>query len=146
MTTTNVTNTNNPVQISQVLYGEETAKALVNFTISEMKMPRAFLWALGEVKSAAAIANMELGLLEPDKAMAIKLAAQSVANGFYDDQFPVDVFQTGSGTSTNMNANEVIASLVALQSEGKLSVHPLDEVNLGQSSNDVIPSLALIHI
>jgi fumarate hydratase class II len=144
MTTTNDTNknnnTNNPEHISKVLYGEETAKALVNFTISEIKMPRAFLWALGEVKSAAAIANMELGLLEPDKAMAIKRAAQSVSNGFYDDQFPVDVFQTGSGTSTNMNANEVIASLVAFQSEGKISVHPLDEVNLGQSSNDVIPS------
>ena len=140
MTITKNRDTGNPALISKVLYGEETTKALVNFTISEIKMPRSFLWALGEMKGAAAIANMELGLLDPDKAMAIKRAAQSVANGSYDDQFPVDVFQTGSGTSTNMNANEVITSLVALQSEGKLSVHPLDEVNLGQSSNDVIPS------
>ena len=140
MTTTNNQKTKNLEHFSNVLYGEETAKALVNFTISEMKMPRAFLWALGEVKRAAAIANMELGLLNPDKAMAIKRAAQSVADGFYDDQFPVDVFQTGSGTSTNMNANEVITSIVSLQSEGKITVHPLDDVNLGQSSNDVIPT------
>jgi fumarate hydratase class II len=140
MNTTNNLNSSNQEHISKVLYGEETAKALVNFTISEMKMPRAFLWALGSVKAAAAQANMELGLLETDKAMPIIAAAQSVANGFYDDQFPVDVFQTGSGTSTNMNANEVIASLVNLQSEGKLCVHPLDDVNLGQSSNDVVPS------
>jgi len=128
----------------KVLYGAETAKALVNFTISDNKMPRAFLWALGSIKSVAALANMELGLLDEDKAKAIQCAAQSVANGDYDDQFPVDVFQTGSGTSTNINANEVIASLVSLQSEGKVSVHPLDDVNLGQSSNDIIPSC--IHV
>jgi fumarate hydratase class II len=140
MHTTNNPNAHKVQHKSKILYGAETAKALLNFTISDSKMPRAFLWALGSVKSAAAIANMELGLLDKDKAMAIQEAAQSVANGFYDDQFPVDVFQTGSGTSTNMNANEVIASLVTLQSEGDICVHPLDDVNLGQSSNDVIPS------
>jgi fumarate hydratase class II len=140
MHTSNHINTNNIKHKSQVLYGAETAKAIANFTISGTKMPRAFLWALGAIKRAAALANMELGLLDADKAKAIQRAAQSVADGIYDEQFPVDVFQTGSGTSTNMNANEVIASLVALQTEGKLSVHSLDDVNLGQSSNDVIPS------
>lgn len=140
MHNTNKPNVSNLEHKNNVLYGEETAKALVNFTISEIKMPRAFLWAIGTLKSATALANFELGLLDEEKALAIQSAAQSIADGFYDDQFPVDVFQTGSGTSTNMNANEVIASLVSLQSEEKLSVHPLDEVNLGQSSNDVIPS------
>lgn len=124
----------------KILYGSETAKALTNFTISEMKMPRAFLWALGTVKSACAQANCELGLLSKEQASAIQLAAQEVVNGHHDNQFPVDVFQTGSGTSTNMNANEVIASLVSLQNNKQLTVHPNDHVNLGQSSNDVIPT------
>lgn len=139
MQKTNKTTTNNKYR-NKILYGAETAKAVVNFTISDSKMPRAFLWALGTIKGAAANANMQLGLLEVEKAKEIQKAAQSVADGFYDDQFPVDVFQTGSGTSTNINANEVIASLVALETQGKLKVHPLDDVNLGQSSNDVIPS------
>lgn len=128
----------------KILYGVETAKALVNFKISEIKMPRDFLRSIGTLKSAAALANLELGLLDSNKASAIHRAAESVAEGSYDEQFPVDVFQTGSGTSTNMNANEVIASLVTLQSQGKVSVHPVDDVNMGQSSNDVIPSC--IHI
>jgi fumarate hydratase class II len=140
MHTSNHPNATNLEHKTQILYGVETAKAVANFTISGTKMPRAFLCALGTIKGAAALANMELGLLDLDKAQAIQGAAQSVADGCYDEQFPVDVFQTGSGTSTNMNANEVIASLVALQTERKLSVHPLDDVNLGQSSNDVIPS------
>ncbi|GAC17294.1 class II fumarate hydratase [Paraglaciecola arctica] len=140
MQTTNNPNASKVEHKSKILYGAETAKALANFTISDSKMPRAFLWALGSIKSATALANMELGLLDEEKAMAIQGAAQSVANGFYDDQFPIDVFQTGSGTSTNMNANEVIASLVKLQTKGQISVLPLDDVNLGQSSNDVIPS------
>ncbi|WP_339720070.1 class II fumarate hydratase [uncultured Paraglaciecola sp.] len=133
-------NSDNLKPVRKILYGAETAKAVANFTISGTKMPRAFLWALGTLKGAAALANMQLGLLDANKAKAIQDAAQSVANGFYDEQFPVDVFQTGSGTSTNMNANEVISSLVSLQTEGQISVHPLDDVNLGQSSNDVIPS------
>jgi fumarate hydratase class II len=140
MSTINNSSDSNGEHIDKILYGEETAKALINFSISEIKMPRAFLWALGTLKGAAALANMQLGLLAPDKALAIKHAAQSVADGFYDNQFPVDIFQTGSGTSTNMNANEVIASLVSLQSQDQIHVHPLDDVNLGQSSNDVIPS------
>lgn len=135
------TNNDNEIEhTGQVLYGAETTKALVNFTISEIKMPRDFLRALGTLKSAAALANLELGLLDSDKAAAIHRAAESIAEGSYDDQFPVDVFQTGSGTSTNMNANEVIASLVTLQSKGEVCVHAIDDVNLGQSSNDIIPS------
>jgi fumarate hydratase class II len=125
---------------NKILYGSETAKALTNFTISDTTMPRAFLWALGSVKGACAQANCELGLLEQEQAKATQQAAEDVANGFYDNQFPVDVFQTGSGTSTNMNANEVIASLVSLQSDNQITVHPNDHVNLGQSSNDVIPT------
>ncbi|WP_158970984.1 lyase family protein [Paraglaciecola sp. L3A3] len=125
---------------SDVLYGNETAKALSNFTISQLTMPRAFLWALGTLKGACAEANLTLKLLDKEKAQAIILAAEEVANGFHDKQFPVDVFQTGSGTSTNMNANEVISTLVSLRSNNKLSVHPNDHVNLGQSSNDIIPS------
>lgn len=126
--------------VSEQLYGNETAKALNNFIISELKMPRAFLWALGEIKSACAQANLELGLLDADKAIAIQQAAIEVADGLHDQQFPLDVFQTGSGTSTNMNANEVIASLVKRHSDDKINVHANDHVNMGQSSNDVIPS------
>ncbi|WP_448250194.1 class II fumarate hydratase [Thalassotalea agariperforans] len=129
-----------PEQSSEQLYGSETAKALNNFIISELKMPRAFLWALGEIKSACAQANLELGLLDADKAIAIQQAAIEVAEGLHDQQFPIDVFQTGSGTSTNMNANEVIASLVKRNSDDKIKVHANDHVNMGQSSNDVIPS------
>jgi fumarate hydratase class II len=132
--------TSNNKHITECLYGSETAKALTNFTISDLKMPRSFLWALGTIKGSCAQANQELGLLDTDKSAAIQLAAKEVADGFHDNQFPIDVFQTGSGTSTNMNANEVIASLVKLASQNTINVHPNDDVNMGQSSNDVIPS------
>lgn len=127
-------------EITDILYGSETAKALTNFTISELKMPRAFLWAIATLKSACAQANQELGLLDANKSAAIQLAAQEVADGFHVNQFPVDVFQTGSGTSTNMNVNEVISSLGKRNSQQSINLHPNDDVNMGQSSNDVIPS------
>lgn len=127
-------------ELSDILYGSETAKALTNFTISKLTMPRAFLWALAKIKGACAQANQELDLLDADKSAAIQLAAKEIADGFHASQFPVDVFQTGSGTSTNMNVNEVIASLVKRNSQQKINLHPNDDVNMGQSSNDVIPS------
>ncbi|MEX0709262.1 MAG: class II fumarate hydratase [Woeseia sp.] len=120
------------------LWGAQTQRAVNNFPISGMRMPRAFIRALGLVKWAAAGANAELALLSSNKAVAIQKAALSVANGDHDDQFPIDVFQTGSGTSSNMNANEVIARL-ATEALGK-PVHPNDDVNMSQSSNDVIPT------
>jgi fumarate hydratase class II len=132
--------TSKSCEITDILYGSETAKALTNFTISELKIPRAFLWALATIKSACAQTNQELGLLDADKSAAIQLAAKEVADGFHVNQFPIDVFQTGSGTSTNMNVNEVIASLVKRHSQQKINLHPNDDVNMGQSSNDVIPS------
>ncbi|MDT0602000.1 class II fumarate hydratase [Thalassotalea castellviae] len=134
----------NKTGIDNVLYGPETTKAMSNFTISDIKMPRAFLWALGEIKCACAQANNALDLLGAEQTDAIKQAANAIADGLYDEQFPVDVFQTGSGTSTNMNANEVIATLVELNTKGNVSIHPNDHVNMGQSSNDIIPSC--IHI
>ncbi len=120
------------------LWGAQTQRAVDNFPISGMPMPRRFIAALGLIKWAAAGANAELGLLTSDNAVAIQKAALAVADGEHDDQFPIDVFQTGSGTSSNMNANEVIATLASgiLGSE----VHPNDHVNMGQSSNDVIPT------
>lgn len=124
-----------------ILYGGETVKALSNFTISELKMPRAFISALATIKSACAQANQELGLLDAEKSIAIQMKAKEVADGIHVDQFPVDVFQTGSGTSTNMNINEVIVSLVKRDHQfNKVNLHPNDDVNMGQSSNDVIPS------
>ena len=124
-----------------ILYGSETVKALSNFTISELKMPRAFISALATIKSACAQANQELGLLDAEKSIAIQMKAKEVADGIHVDQFPVDVFQTGSGTSTNMNINEVIVSLVKRDNQfNKVNLHPNDDVNMGQSSNDVIPS------
>lgn len=120
------------------LWGAQTQRAVQNFPISGQTMPREFIRALGLVKEAAAMANLELGLLPQKKAVAIINGAIVVASGRVDDQFPVDVFQTGSGTSSNMNANEVIASL-ASEATG-LDVHPNDHVNMGQSSNDVIPT------
>jgi fumarate hydratase class II len=116
------------------LYGGETQKAIDNFPISGERVPVEVVHWLARIKGAAATVNGELGLLEADLATRIADAGAEVAAGHYDDQFPIDVFQTGSGTSTNMNANEVIA---ALAGEG---VHPNDHVNLGQSSNDVFPS------
>ena len=119
-------------------WGAQTQRAVQNFSISGQVMPGAFIRALGLVKQAAAMANLELGLLSEDKAVAIINAARRVASGQLNGEFPVDVFQTGSGTSTNMNANEVIAE-VARREEG-VAVHPNDDVNLQQSSNDVIPT------
>ena len=116
------------------LWGGETRKAIANFPVSGEPIPVPVARWLGRIKAAAARVNAELGLLEPDKAGRIAVAADRVAGGELDDQFPIDVFQTGSGTSSNMNANEVIA---ALAGEG---VHANDDVNMGQSSNDVFPS------
>ena len=120
------------------LWGAQTQRAVDNFPISGMPMPRQFIAALGLVKWAAAGANAELGLLTSDKAVAIQKSALEVSAGDHDEHFPIDVFQTGSGTSSNMNANEVIATL-ATQGLGS-EVHPNDHVNMSQSSNDVIPT------
>ncbi len=122
---------------SAALYGAQTQRAVNNFPISGLTMPRQFIRALGLIKSAAAQANADLGHLAKKKAKAIRKAAERVAAGEFDREFPIDVFQTGSGTSSNMNANEVIAH-VATQAGTK--VHPNDDVNNGQSSNDVIPT------
>ncbi len=123
---------------ADALYGAQTQRAVDNFPLSGLRMPRAFLRALGELKAACAAANAQLGLLEADTAAAIEAAAAAVAQGRHDAQFPIDVFQTGSGTSSNMNANEVIARLAG-ERLGR-TVHPNDHVNMGQSSNDVIPT------
>jgi fumarate hydratase, class II len=123
---------------SAALWGAQTQRAVDNFPISGLPMPRRFIAALGLVKWAAAGANAELGLLKSERAVAIQKAALSVAEGLHDSQFPIDVFQTGSGTSSNMNANEVIAEL-ASRILGS-AVHPNDDVNMSQSSNDVIPT------
>src|SRR2546430_9852160 len=118
----------------QELWGGETAKAVANFPVSGEPIPPPVARWLGRIKGAAARANADLGLLDRDKADRIAAAAERIARGELDDQFPIDVFQTGSGTSSNMNANEVIATLAG---EG---VHANDDVNMGQSSNDVFPS------
>jgi fumarate hydratase class II len=120
------------------LWGAQTQRAVNNFPISGLAMPRQFIAALGLVKWAAAGANAELGLIKSDVAIAIQKAALAVSAGDYDEHFPIDVFQTGSGTSSNMNANEVI-SHVATKALGA-EVHPNDHVNMSQSSNDVIPT------
>ncbi len=117
---------------ADALYGAQTQRAVENFPISGLRFPRPFIRALGLIKSAAARVNGRLGQLPPDLAAAIEKAAEAVAAGDRDNQFVVDIFQTGSGTSTNMNANEVIGRLAG--------AHPNDHVNRGQSSNDVIPS------
>ena len=124
-------------------YGAQTARALVNFPISGLGFSRAFIRALGLIKKHAAATNAELGLLDPRLAAAIQQAAQEVAEGKLYAHFVVDIFQTGSGTSTNMNANEVIANRAAELLGGQVgdrTVHPNDHVNQGQSSNDVIPT------
>ncbi len=125
-------------------YGAQTARAVENFPISGIRKPRRFIRALGLIKLVAAEANMELKLLDSKKGSAIVKAAREVADGKLDDHFPLDVFQTGSGTSTNMNANEVIANraneILGAKKGDKRSVHPNDHVNMGQSSNDVYPS------
>ena len=122
---------------ADALWGAQTQRAVENFPMSGRPMRRGFIRALGLVKAASAEANASLGLLPDATAAAIIRAAEAVAGGGHDGQFPVDVFQTGSGTSSNMNANEVVAMLA---STGRRRVHPNDHVNLGQSSNDVIPT------
>ncbi|HEX4760968.1 MAG TPA: class II fumarate hydratase [Thermoleophilaceae bacterium] len=120
--------------VQQELWGKETSKAVDNFPVSGERIPVPVVRWLGRIKAAAARVNGDLGLLDSDIAERVAAAGDEVANGEHDDQFPIDVFQTGSGTSSNMNANEVIANLAG---EG---VHPNDHVNMGQSSNDVFPS------
>ena len=116
------------------LWGGETRKAVANFPVSGEPIPVPVARWLGRIKAAAARANAELGVLDAEKAERIAAAGDAIAHGDHDDQFPIDVFQTGSGTSSNMNANEVIASLAGDD------VHANDDVNMGQSSNDVFPS------
>ncbi len=125
-------------------YGANSRRAELNFPISKLRLGRSFVKAIGQIKQSAAVVNLELGAIDSDIAEAIIAAAQRVIDGEFDDQFIVDVFQTGSGTSTNMNANEVISN-VAIESLGgvlgsRTPVHPNDHVNKGQSSNDVIPT------
>ncbi|WP_372763026.1 class II fumarate hydratase, partial [Pseudoalteromonas sp.] len=120
------------------LYKAQTQRAVNNFAISGLTMPKQFVSALAYIKQAAAQSNCELGHLSSSKAAAITQACQAVIDGEHDEQFPVDIFQTGSGTSSNMNANEVIATLASRIAEE--NIHPNDDVNMGQSSNDVIPT------
>ena len=122
------------------MYGATTARAVENFPISDLRFGRTFLHALGLLKSATAQANKDLGLLDASMADLISRAAEDVANGEFDGEFPIDIFQTGSGTSTNMNANEVISSRAAQLEPDAEKIHPNDHVNMGQSSNDVIPT------
>src|SRR5205814_7616071 len=116
------------------LWGGETSKAVENFPVSGERVPASVIHWLGRIKGAAARTNAELGLIDAELAERIASAADEVGDGAHDDQFPIDVFQTGSGTSSNMNANEVIANLAGGDA------HPNDHVNMGQSSNDVFPS------
>ncbi|MBB5206664.1 class II fumarate hydratase [Chiayiivirga flava] len=125
---------------ADALYGAQTQRAVDNFPISGLRMPREFLRALGLIKSACAGANEQLGHLAKAQSAAIRKAAARVVDGEVDAHFPIDVFQTGSGTSSNMNANEVIAALANGSGKTKTAVHPNDHVNMGQSSNDVIPT------
>jgi fumarate hydratase class II len=133
---------------AEAYYGAQTRRAELNFQISPLRMPRAMIRAMGLIKKAAAQVNMDLGLLHPNSGELIVQAAQAVADGKHDDQFVVDIFQTGSGTSTNMNTNEVVAGIANEKLTGarggKSPVHPNDDVNMGQSSNDVIPTA--IHV
>lgn len=122
----------------EALYGAQTQRAVENFPISPLRFPRQFIRAIGLIKGAAAAVNQDLGQMDAEMAAAIQSACTEVAAGAHDAHFPLDIFQTGSGTSTNMNANEVVATL-ASAILGR-SVHPNDDVNMGQSSNDVIPS------
>src|SRR6478736_6938587 len=122
------------VQEQQQLWGGETTKAVANFPVSGERIPVPVIRWLGRIKGAAARVNADLGLLDEDKANRIAAAGDRIAEGEFDDQFPIDVFQTGSGTSSNMNANEVMAALAGED------VHRNDDVNMGQSSNDVFPS------
>lgn len=129
-------------------WGAQTQRAIENFTVSGIKFPPVFIASLGYIKLACAEVNRYLGLLRQDIAQAIIKASEEIIRGEFDDQFPLDIFQTGSGTSTNMNANEVISTraneIMTGQKNSRAPVHPNDHVNMGQSSNDVIPSA--IHI
>ncbi len=125
---------------SDAYYGAQTARAVENFPVSGRTLPREFIRAMGLIKLAAAQTNAELGFLKKNTARAIARASEEVVSGKLDEHFVVDVFQTGSGTSTNMNTNEVIANRAAEILKGKTKVHPNDHVNMGQSSNDVIPT------
>ncbi len=127
---------------ADALYKAQTQRAVDNFPISGIRFYRTFIQALGMVKAAAAAANRDLGLMDAAMAEAIQTAAMEVAEGKHDTHFPIDIFQTGSGTSTNMNANEVIATVAGEKLES--AVHPNDHVNMSQSSNDVIPTA--IHV
>ena len=130
---------------ANALYGAQTQRAIENFPVSGIRFPRVFIRSLGLIKAVAAEVNAGLGLLDAAVAQAIHQAALEVADGTWDDHFPLDIFQTGSGTSTNMNANEVIASRATqLLGPAAKPVHPNNDVNYGQSSNDVIP--AAIHV
>ena len=133
---------------SWALWAAQTQRAVENFPISGLRFSRPFIRALGLVKMCAAKVNQQLGLLDEKHARVIIPAAREVAEGKWDEHFPIDIFQTGSGTSTNMNANEVIANraieMLGGQRGDKKLVHPNDHVNVGQSSNDVIP--ACIHV
>ena len=122
---------------ARALYGAQTQRAINNFPVSGTPMPVAFVHAVARIKLAAARSNYQLGLLDAERAQAIEKAAQAVIDGQHDDHFPIDVFQTGSGTSTNMNVNEVLATLASREG---VEVTPNDHVNMGQSSNDVIPT------
>src|SRR5216117_4445004 len=133
---------------TSALHGASTHRAVLNFPVSGYRFSRPFIRALGLIKWAAAQANHDLGLLDAERSVLIVHAAEEVIEGKLDDHFPLDIFQTGSGTSTNTNANEVIANRCAQLAGKKVGarelVHPNDHVNMGQSSNDVIPSA--IHI
>ena len=122
------------------LYAAQTARAVENFPISGQPVPASIIHALALLKSAAARVNAELGVIDADRARAISAAADEVAAGEHDEHFPIDIYQTGSGTSTNMNVNEVVATLANRATGGEPQVHPNDHVNAGQSSNDTFPS------
>ncbi|EAU55866.1 class II fumarate hydratase [Mariprofundus ferrooxydans] len=124
---------------AEAMYGASTARAVENFPVSTLRFPREFIKALGHIKQAAASVNLGLGRLPKNRAELIRKATAEMIEGKWDDQFVLDIFQTGSGTSTNMNANEVLAHRCA-QLSSKVSVHPNDDINMGQSSNDVIPT------
>jgi fumarate hydratase class II len=129
---------------ADALWGASTQRAVLNFPVSKLRFNRRFIRALGQIKQAAAEVNRDLGLLDEQRAAQIVAAAQEVIDGKWDEHFVIDIFQTGSGTSTNMNANEVIANLAIERMGGERGarglVHPNDHINIGQSSNDVIPS------
>ena len=127
---------------AEAAYGAQTQRAVENFPISGITMPESFIKALGLVKQACANANHQLGALHENHRRAISSICDDIIDGKLMSQFPLDVFQTGSATSTNMNANEVIARLASLQAEDE--IHPNDHVNMSQSSNDVIPTT--IHV